>query len=239
MATTGVELAKEVSGPLASVIAFGGFTAWWLLSSNKEEPNDIAQHVTKHVLSGLTIIDDFQTQICNMITGNGDRGKSAHVLSEHDDQDESGSSSLQTRQEIQSESTGTSAGPGDITASQINISEDVLTEPESRSNQNSPRDESSDKFEYKAEIPATFDMEQLVPAIMQGNGCYVSAALEALPSSSPDDYGCDEYGNTLLILAVQVAHFFLVASFSNYWETRQRRADRRPWCATSSAGAPT
>ena len=197
----GAELAKEVSGPLASVIALGGFTAWWLISSKKEEPDDLGKQITKHVLSGLSIIDNIQAQVTNLLTGNSE---STGFTQTHESKDQECSSSPSNSEVIQCSSGSTIGSSGfDVTSSQTSL-EEAIPETDSRIHENKLLEDSTDKFDCFQECPERFEMDKLVEAVMQGDAPYLFSALDALGSAPPDEYGCDEFGNTLLILAVQV-----------------------------------
>jgi hypothetical protein len=56
-------LAMEVSDSLASLVAFGGLAAWWLVGTKQQEPEDLLTQMGKHELSGVAVIDNIQEQL--------------------------------------------------------------------------------------------------------------------------------------------------------------------------------
>ena len=75
-------VSAEVSGPLASVIAFGGLTAWWLVSNQAEEPHNLGQGITKYLLSGFTIFNSIQAQVTNLVYGNSESASNIQTVSD-------------------------------------------------------------------------------------------------------------------------------------------------------------
>lgn len=86
-----------------------------------------------------------------------------------------------------------------------------LGSQEADSDASSPREGSSSEVSFdKTAKPTEFsllDMEQraqLIDAIMIGDEAFVASALEHVDDACLEEHGRDEYGNTLLIVAVQV-----------------------------------
>ena len=53
-------LAMEVSDSLASLVAFCGLAAWWLVGTKQQEPEDLLTQIGKH---GVAVIDNIQEQL--------------------------------------------------------------------------------------------------------------------------------------------------------------------------------
>jgi hypothetical protein len=215
----GIGIAKEVSGPLASVLAFGGFTAWWLLSCNKEEAqNDLGHQVTKHVFNGLTIIDNIGLQVSNLLNRSDEQKNCKNDIKQDDivecesnDGSISPSNSQMASQcSFDETADSESTGAGNYIR-QSSLNEESLTDAVNYSETTLSREKPTDILVEMAEtskfcITDSEQRDQLIEAIMLGDEAYVASALCGIDPESLEDHGMDEFGNSLLILAVQVAH---------------------------------
>jgi hypothetical protein len=210
--TGGIELAKEVSAPFASLFALGGFTAWWLITSNDaaNDESELGHEVTSHLLSGLTIIDKIQAQYSNFVSGTVKPENEAIF----DDSNMNTSTDEKTLDRSdcldQSTSNGSSKNSldGDSSDPETPILCNFSEQKRTRLGMEVTCDGSNEQsgcIQYFSEYDVLLSFRgKLISAIMQGNEGFVSAALDSHFTESIDDIGCDEYGNTFLILAVQV-----------------------------------
>jgi hypothetical protein len=181
----GIELAKEVPAPIASIVALGGFAAWWVLSSHGNKG-------PKAVKWKKRIVTPRPKMLACAKTNQDDTNSSEAFEDCLDlDQEEEGFVFVDDPESCQISS------PGDPTPSSEEVIE--LARKAVAQSQKARKQRAGQEADKKKE--AFFN------AIMQGDLEYVNAAFNKESSGWLDlnTESCDEYGNTLLILATQVS----------------------------------
>jgi hypothetical protein len=219
----GIELAKEVSAPLASVFALGGFAAWWVISnkeSKKEDKGLLSLHVNDNVLKGIKIIDDLHAQLSTF-------GRDCEAKTCDDELSETGKDSpvgsinsrrLGKTQSLQRWSSSTSSTmfssvDGDSEPEKSNFSQNRRNVSEPTISSGRIIFSENDLLDEVALSNGMGLHDRMISAIMQGNEAFVSAALDGRFAKTIDDNACDEFGNTFLILAVQVGNFLIARNY--------------------------
>ena len=180
----GIELAKEVPAPIASIVALGGFAAWWVLSSHGTK-GPKAVKWKKRIVAARP-----KTLAC--AKANQDDTNAPEVFEDclDLDQEEEGYVFVDDPESSQISS------PGDPPPSSEEVIKKVLETVAQSEEARKQRAGQQDKKK-----------EALFNAIMQGDLEHVNAAFNKESSGWLDlnTESCDEYGNTLLILATQVS----------------------------------
>lgn len=187
----GLELAKEVPAPIASIVALGGFAAWWVLSSTRGHKGPKAtvwqKRITLQAKASSTRREagadsSFEKADEESETNDGDDDEYV-IVDDPDEISESGQAS---------NSSATEPLPSD---------EEVLESAKKAIAQ--AQEGRRLRAGQNHEDPKK---EEFFNAIMQGDIQFVKAAFDPdsllWPDLSPES--CDDYGNTLLILATQV-----------------------------------
>jgi hypothetical protein len=186
----GLELAKEVPAPIASIVALGGFAAWWMLSSRAPKGPKMTAWQKRVTLSARASSARRDAGI-NQSPENNDDGEF-----EFDDDDEE----YVLVDDLDEASESGQANNSSVT-DPVPSDEDVLESAKTliAQAQEGRRQRAGHNQEDQKK-------EDFFNAIMQGDIQFVKAALNPdsllWPDLSPES--CDDYGNTLLILATQV-----------------------------------
>jgi hypothetical protein len=180
----GIELAKEVPAPIASIVALGGFAAWWILSSHGTKG-------PKAVKWKKRIVTPRPKMLACAQTDQGDQN-SSEVFEDcfELDQEEEGYVFVDDPE------SGQISISGDPPPSNEEVIERVLKTVSQSQEARKKRAGQEDKKK-----------EAFFNAIMQGDLEYVHDAFNKGSSGwlELNTESCDEYGNTLLILATQVS----------------------------------
>jgi hypothetical protein len=190
----GLELAKEVPAPIASMVALGGFEAWWILSSRAPK--------------GPKTMTAWQKQETMPARASSRAGRDAGINQspeidfdgefDFDDDDDEGYVPVDDPDE---ETESGHANNSSVTAHEQPKDEDVVESAKKiiAQAQKGRRQRAGHNQEDQKK-------EDFFNAIMQGDKQFVKAALNPdsllWPNLSPES--CDDYGNSLLILATQV-----------------------------------
>jgi hypothetical protein len=187
-------------------LALGGFTTWWLLLSNKVEVlKDLGSKASICALTSSNLLDDTLVKCSELLNRACKRAALRSV---------DASLSASRMRTISSQSSFEDAGclentsKGDC-ARQSSQSE--TTEPVTGSEASSPRDQLTGTLVGNPRASCLSDSEQqhqlhhqLIEAVMLGDEAFVASALQRIDPESLEELGTDEFGNSLLILAVQV-----------------------------------
>ncbi len=180
----GIELAKEVPAPIASIVALGGFAAWWILSSHGTKGPKAVKWKKRIVTPRPRMLASTKTDQSDQNASEGfedclelDQEEEDYVLVDDPESDQTSS-------------------PGDPSPSSEEVVEKVLKTVAQSQEARKQRAGQEDKKK-----------EDFFNAILQGDIEHVNAALNKGVSgwSELNTESCDEYGNTLLILATQVS----------------------------------
>jgi hypothetical protein len=189
----GIELAKEVPAPIASIVALGGFAAWWVLSSHGSKGPKAMRWKKRIVTPKPRMLayaksdkDDQTTPECYEDYSELDQEEEGYVLV---DDPESGQ-------------TSNSSDPAPSDEEIFEQAKKTIAEAQQGRRQRAGQSKEDKK------------KEDFFNAIMQGDLEYVNAAFNQGSSawSELNTESCDEYGNTLLILATQVIMMRAVAN---------------------------
>ena len=187
-------------------MAFGGLTAWWLLQSNKADVlKDLGSKATTCALTSTNIIEDIVVKFSDLLNRSNNRvalrGFDASLPA-------SSMRMISSQYSFEDASCLKNTSRGNCTR-QSSQSEIVVPEAVTSSEVSSPRERFKDNLVGNAPPPkysllGSEQQHQLIEAVMLGDEAFVASALQRSGPESLDEYGTDEYGNSLLILAVQV-----------------------------------
>ena len=191
----------------ASIVsmALGGFTAWYVMSIRKGGAlKDLGSKAATCALASSNIVDDILAQLSELLN----RANKRIELPSLD-----GWVSGRSMQMISSQYSFEDADCSDRTSKvnstrQSSQSEMGLSETLTSSEGSSPREQLTQNLIENA-APCNFSLasseqrHQLIEAVMLGDETFVASALQQIGPPSLEHW-TDEYGNTLLILAVQV-----------------------------------
>jgi hypothetical protein len=186
----GLELAKEVPAPIASIVALGGFAAWWMLSSRAPKGPKMTAWQKRVTLSARASSARRDAGI-NQSPENNDDGEF-----EFDDDDEEYVlvDDLDEASESGQANNSSVADPVPSDEDVLESAKTLIAQAQEGRRQRAGHNQEDQK------------KEDFFNAIMQGDIQFVKAALNPdsllWPDLSPES--CDDYGNTLLILATQV-----------------------------------
>eukprot|EP00291_Cryptomonas_curvata_P017187 CAMPEP_0172157706 /NCGR_PEP_ID=MMETSP1050-20130122/3948_1 /TAXON_ID=233186 /ORGANISM="Cryptomonas curvata, Strain CCAP979/52" /LENGTH=262 /DNA_ID=CAMNT_0012826981 /DNA_START=1001 /DNA_END=1786 /DNA_ORIENTATION=+ len=195
---------------LASILsmALGGFTAWWLLSSRKGGAlKYLGRKAATCALTSSNIIDDIVSKISELLNRANKRIEMPSI-----DGWVSGPSRMQM---ISSQYSFEDADCSDNTSNgnstrQSGRNETVLSETVTSSEASSPREPlTKNLVERNFSLSCSEQRNQLIEAVMLGDEAFVASALQHIGPESLEHW-TDEYGNSLLILAVQGAQASIV-----------------------------
>jgi hypothetical protein len=182
----GIELAKEVPAPIASIVALGGFAAWWILSSHSTKGPKAMRWKKRIITSRPKLL----------------------ACAKSDQEDKNSSELVEDDSELDQEEEDYILVE-DPESGQTSISSDPAPSDEELIEQvkKTVAQAQQGRRQRGGQNPEDRKKEHFFNAIMQGDLEYVNAAFNKGSSGWLDlnTESCDEYGNTLLILATQVS----------------------------------
>ena len=184
----GIELAKEVPAPIASLVALGGFAAWWILSSGgPKAKGPLMTKWQRRVASQQANSTSDRSHDEN--TPNESFGNLDSRFEAYDEDDYVLVDGPEESEKLRIEELDAS------TEDLIQTTKKIVSKSQDARRQRAGNSAEDNK------------KEEFFNAIMQGDIQFVKAAFDQDTPLWPDlnTESCDEYGNTLLILATQVA----------------------------------
>ena len=189
-------------------LLLGGFTAWWIhniLSSKYSEPfKRIGHKLTKSCPENInTTLSSAE----NMSEFTSITLASERINVQNCTEPSNRAAQMSSSQRCIEHSCFLADSWKNKPNSHCSVSENALT---SNSEFSSPREEHQCSLDASVEKLQRFDFclpehrSQLLDAVMLGDEAFVASALEHVDNASLEEHGTDEYGNSLLILAVQV-----------------------------------